>query len=147
MPTPTDSRFCLRTLAFLLLTVVGCGGQKTYPVEGRVVFKEDGSPLWGGFVQFELKDEEAPSVVARGAIQEDGSFRLQTYRDNDGALEGVHRVLITPPLTGGDFERGNVPQVIHPRYKSYQTSKLEFTVTRDRANNNFRIEIEKPPRR
>jgi hypothetical protein len=136
----------LLAVVLALILLASCGGRRTYPVEGQVVFT-DGVPLSGGFVQFEPKDPEAPPVTARGEIQENGTFRLSTFKEGDGALEGEHRALITPPLSGGDFERGNVPDVIHPKYKRLDTSGLEFKVTSDRSQNIFRIEIERPPHR
>ncbi len=118
----------------------GCGGQKTYPVQGRVVFK-DGTPMAGGMVVFEPVDP-ATRVSARGEIESDGTFFLSTFGKDDGAVLGKHRVLISPPLPS-NFKESRAPaRVIHPRYESFETSKLERTVTS--GKNDFEIVIEKP---
>lgn len=58
------------------------------PVEGRVLYR--GKPLEFGSVLFQ------PDVgpTARGIIQPDGTFRLSTYGNGDGAVLGTHRVQI-----------------------------------------------------
>src|SRR5262245_62694231 len=85
--------------ALILLLGFGCGGRKTYPVEGRVVWS-DGTPakeLAGGMVSFDLiTDEPKDKVNPHGDIQEDGSFRLQTFKPDDGAPAGKYRVAVTP---------------------------------------------------
>lgn len=83
-------------LALTGLTAGGCGGTKTYPVEGQVVF-QDGKPateLAGGMVTFDCPEAK---VSAQGSIQADGRFRLGTFRPDDGAVAGEHLVAITPP--------------------------------------------------
>src|SRR5436190_8873345 len=80
--------------ALLALAVAGCSSA-TYPVEGKVLTR-DGQvvkELEGGTVVFETEDGK---VSAQGAIGADGSFRMSTYQQNDGARPGKHRVLISP---------------------------------------------------
>jgi hypothetical protein len=120
----------------------GCGGKHVYPVEGQVVFK-DGTPLAGGWVVFEPMDPEV-KASASGDIRSDGTFRLATHKNADGAFEGRYRVVVTPPLTKQKDERKPVPETIHSKYLSLDTTPLEFTVTSDKAKNRFRIEIERP---
>src|SRR5262245_32183270 len=81
----------------LLLAAVGCGGPRTYPVEGRVVFKEDGTPLRGGQVLFESVDA-SQTTSSSGIIDDDGYFRLSTFKPGDGAFAGDYRALVTPPF-------------------------------------------------
>src|SRR5262245_25725866 len=76
-----------------LLGAAGCGSG-LYPVTGRVVF-EDGSPLDEGIVICETYDGEK-TVMARGNIQRDGTFRLGTIKPGDGARPGKYRVLVVP---------------------------------------------------
>lgn len=73
-----------------LAALAGCGN-KHLPmaaVEGKVLFR--GEPLEFGGVLFQ-PDVGPPAL---GAIEPDGTFRLSTYRDGDGAVVGLHRVQI-----------------------------------------------------
>jgi hypothetical protein len=130
-------------IALTLLTLVaasGCGGRKVYPVQGRVIFP-DGTPLTGGLVVFEPV-EPAADVSARGHIQADGTFRLGTYGHDDGAIAGRHRALVVPPLPAKLDERNPPPPPIHARFRSFDTSQLEFLVTP--GPNEFTIKVERP---
>jgi hypothetical protein len=106
-------------------------------VEGKVLFP-DGTPLTEGMVTFEAVDQ--PKVMARGQIRSDGSFRLSTYKPNDGAVPGRHRVLVmTLPPVG---RQANLPPLIHPSFTSFETSGLEYTVLP--GKNSFQIEVRRP---
>jgi len=124
----------------------GCGEghPPTYPAGGTVTFP-DGKLLSGGWVEFQ--PIEAPQAVsARGAIEPDGTFRLGTFSPDDGALEGRHRVLVVPPTPAVDIDAvEEIPEVIDPRYRRFETSGLQFVVTRDPARNRFAITVERPP--
>jgi hypothetical protein len=114
----------------LLACVAGCGGPKLYPVQGKVEYT-DGKPatdLVDCKVEFESIDGkiDGHGVSAQGAIQLDGTFHLTTLKPNDGALLGGHRVLIMPPVPGGDAPAR--PHALHPRYADYETSGLTATV-------------------
>jgi hypothetical protein len=122
----------------VLALAAGCGGDGLYPAGGKVAFK-DGTPLQGGLVVFEPTNP-AVKVGARGDIQPDGTFRLGTRKEGDGALEGHYRVTVAVPHR---FEGGGFKPVIHPRYEHLDSSKLEFTVTRDKDKNQFAIVVEK----
>lgn len=143
-----SQRILIVPLLTLLLAAAGCGGSKLYPVEGDVHFK-DGKPLKGGMVIFEPKgaEGETPLSGSSGLIDEEGHFKMRTFKDGDGAFPGLNRVRIAPPYTGGDSEKGNVPEVIHSSYKTFQTSGLEFEVTTDRSKNYYKIVIDRPDRK
>ena len=155
MPTlpAAFSRRPLLALTAVALLAVGCGSNRTYPAGGKVVFKEDGQPLTGGRVEFELETADVKArVSACGDIQSDGTFRLGTFKPGDGAVEGWHRVIVLAPFAGGDLDRLPTPRasaVLHERFADYQTSGLRFSVTRDAKKNDFVIEVERPakPRR
>ncbi len=134
---------------------LGCGGggSTTYPVTGRVTFP-DGKPLSTGTVEFQpvapSGDGEKPSanptgrISARGMIQADGSYALGTFGTDDGAVEGKHRVLVTPGLPPGPINPASPSKpVIHSRFQRYETSGLEFTVTPD-GPSTFDITVERP---
>jgi hypothetical protein len=127
-------------LALLLAAATGCGARTTYPVRGKVVFK-DGTPLTGGLVVFRPVDEKL-QVSARGDIQHDGSFILSTYHEGDGAVPGKYQAAITPPPRRKIREKPVEKPIVDPRFESYDTSGLEFEVKRE--SNNFKIEVDKP---
>ena len=125
--------------------LVGCGGgdRPVYRAGGQVTFA-DGTPVSAGRVNFRPVDDPKP-VVARGEIQPDGTFRLTTFKTGDGALPGRHRVIVMPKITF-DVERHTevIAVDIDPRFESYETSGLEFTVTEKAADNEFLITVEPP---
>jgi len=142
MPVGLSNRRQFGWLMLSLLTV-GCGASKTYPVKGRVTYS-DGTPVTGGFI--ELQAQEGTRVNARGVIGADGTFVLGTHGDADGVPPGKYRALVRPlhARPGGKVTPGDpVPNVpIHPRYSSYETSGLEFTVAP--TANDFAVVVEKP---
>lgn len=126
------------SLSMVAVLACGCGDdgrRPTYRTEGTVTLS-DGAPLSEGWIEFQLADDtRAPTAKAR--IQLDGRFELGTYAEADGAIEGLHQALILPPFPPiADPGRANAtppdpkryPQ-INPRYRSYRTSGLKFTVT------------------
>jgi hypothetical protein len=100
----------------------------------------------GGAVVFETHDSK-DRVMAQGAIDvEDGTFTLGIKDEGEGAPEGVYRVVIrgrrnNPHSKVDDPELENQ---IHPRFQSFSTSKLEFTV--EPKPNEFTIKIERAPK-
>ena len=144
-------RTCLALLA--LASLIGCsGGQPTYHASGRVTFS-DGQPLEGGVVEFRSLDSQ-PSVSARGFIQADGTFQLTTFLTDDGAVEGKHQVLVSPKRPGSVTDRrmgarrdpvvAEFKPIIDDKFQRFETSGLTFTVTRDRAENQFHIVVGPP---
>jgi hypothetical protein len=139
-----------KTMLFVpLLFVVasGCsnGNPTTYPVRGEVRFP-DGRPLTKGSVEFELQDQKMP-ITATGQISEDGTFVLGTFELDDGAVAGRHRaVVIADHQIGTGVERpGKLPPpALHPRFRDFKTSGLEFTV--EPGENKIIIEVDYAPR-
>jgi hypothetical protein len=106
-------------LSLLFVLASGCsqpGAQlpETYPVHGKVSYKA-GQPLTGGQITFRLTDD--PTLVAVGIIQADGSFSLQTFRDNrkvGGAVAGEHHVSVVPPRAAdGTVHAVELPEAYH----------------------------------
>ncbi len=121
----------LRRLAYglvlgMLLLNVACSGRKTvYPVSGKVMF--DGKPAAGAVVHFHPSDKLGQPILPVGQVGADGSFRLTTYRQEDGAPAGEYAVTIfwgVPNKGGDDYQRILVP----PRYLSPETSGLKAVV-------------------
>ena len=108
----------------IALFVVGCGSGH-YTVRGKVVFP-DGKPMEGGWVNFE-KFEKGVMHSADSPVEADGTFELRTVRPGDGVPPGTYRVLVkAQEVTLAEGQR-RTPR-IHPKYESFDTSGLEFTV-------------------
>jgi hypothetical protein len=135
-------RLWITGAALILMAVAGCGGGGTYPVQGKVTYK-DGTPVTAGTVVFEPASGDL-KASARGDIKPDGTFRLGTYSDSDGAPDGHYHVLVVPPAPPEENERRPQRPPIHRKYLSPDTSPLKATVTRERAKNDFRFELDKP---
>jgi hypothetical protein len=107
---------------------------------------KDGAPakdLAGSLVFFELPEKRTSS---RGIIQADGSFRLTTAKENDGAPAGDHAVLIIEvgrTSLGGPDSSAIAPSKIDTRYATPATSDLNATVKP--GKNNLTLTVE-PPR-
>jgi hypothetical protein len=136
-----------RVLSCLVILAVvafgGCGSKNppTYRAGGVVTFP-DGKPLTNGWVEFQPLDAPV-RVTARGSIHADGTFALGTFRPNDGAMAGQYRALVAPALPISDAEIRSMPPPIAPRFRSFETSGLKFTVTSDPAKNQFAIRVER----
>jgi hypothetical protein len=126
--------------ALILTAVAGCGSGSTYPVRGKVIFK-DGTPLAGGQILFRPINGKPP-LSARSDIQPDGSFALGTYKEGDGAMAGEYQAAINPPLPPKLRRKGANKPILDPRFEKYETSGLEFEVKPGR--NRFTIEVTRP---
>jgi hypothetical protein len=118
----------------------GCG-PRTYPVEGTVVFDDNrpATELAGGFVTFQPVDDKAS---AQGSIGPEGTFRLSTFRQGDGALPGPYRVVVSPPPPGGASEAGPPPLLLDPCFSDPNTSDIQVTV--EPRKNQVTIPVRKP---
>jgi hypothetical protein len=123
----------------------GCASDQppTFPVQGRVAFK-DGRPMTEGVVEFVAVGGDHAGLNARGRVQPDGTFRLTTFRENDGAIAGDHRAVVvwSPPPQAFADDRKQPRPPLHPRFQDYERSGQRFTVTR--GDNEFLITVEKP---
>ena len=135
MQCHTKALLCLG-LSCLFAAAAGCGNEKIYPVEGRVVFA-DGTPateLAGGLVIFASEEAKGSS---RGAIQADGTFRLSTIATGDGAYLGKNRISVSGPRKiVGVKQPASI--LLDPKYADPETSGLEYTVV---AGQNKDVEV------
>jgi hypothetical protein len=123
---------CLALAAIVaaLPLVAGCSGGGLYPVEGQVTWK-DGHPateIAGSLIFFEQSEKMTSS---QGIIQSDGSFRLKTLEEDDGAPDGDHTVYIIEVgrrSAGGEDGSAIAPGKIHTKYMTPSTSDLRATV-------------------
>jgi hypothetical protein len=88
-------------VALLGVGLIGCGGKGTSAVRGVVTL--DGTPIAGATVLF-MPDGQDGGRPASGFASSDGTFRLTTYKPNDGALPGQYRVLIQKTEAAPDRE-------------------------------------------
>lgn len=114
-----------------MVTVAGCGGDSNIaPVSGKVLL--DGQPLPQGLVT----TLPAAGRGARGVIQSDGSFKLGTLTESDGAVIGMHQVSVIAydkPANAGP-ESGPGKLMIPEKYVSPATSELTIEVKADGEN-------------
>ncbi|HBO46271.1 MAG TPA: hypothetical protein DD670_20565 [Planctomycetaceae bacterium] len=126
----------------LLVGLTGCSDRHSVaPVEGKVIYRN--APVKFGSVSFQ--PEVGPR--ATGRIQADGTFRLSTYGEHDGAILGRHRVRIvcaehqnpdTHP-SGADSEGGYSRSLIPEKYTFPETSGFEVEVKQ--SNEPFTFEL------
>lgn len=91
----------------IALTLVGCGGNKFPVAQVSGVCNCNGQPLKAGLVVFEPipkpgSDRKESGRAAAGMIQQDGTYVLSTFGNNDGAIVGTHRVLVFAPALEDD---------------------------------------------
>lgn len=127
-------------IACCLALVMGCAAAKTLPVNGRVEFedKSDVSALEGYIVSFESVEQK---VGGEGIVQKDGTFKISTFGDYDGAVPGKHKVAINPPQPEPD----TVPPkpVIDKIYFDPATTPIEKDVTK--GNPDITITVKRLP--
>ena len=119
---------------------VGCSAElRTYPTQGKVVYKDDGAPFMGK-IYFEAVNP--PHTRSMATTKADGSFSLSTVREGSGSVEGeqVVRVDIDMP-DSPDFK--NRSKVVKLQYLDFQTSPIRVNVEPSNSNY-FIIEIERP---
>jgi len=129
----------------LLLVVVGCNrGPKIVVAEGKVQF-EDGSPVVVGTI--ETKSVQHDGIQATGKIERDGTFKLTTFVEGDGAAVGDHQCVIVQfvlaeGLTG---HQPSTQGVVNPIHRNYSTSGLRFTVP-DEGTKSIKIVVTGVPK-
>lgn len=134
----------------ILATVAGCGGGgeiqlpkaegNPIPVSGKVLLPS-GQPLAGGKVIF--VPAKPPGVEARGTTGSDGSFKLTSREDNDGALPGDYRVRIEPaPQAKGTTKR--VPPPFASEYLDEDATDLTATVSPANTSFEFKLKANLP---
>jgi len=131
------NRIALIVGILALVLIAGCG-DKTYPVQGQLVF-EDNTPakeLAGFTVMFQSAEHKNS---ANGIVKADGSFTVGTFKDNDGAMLGKQRVAITPPVILVDGPRP--PLLISKKYGDFETSELAIDIKAE--TNKVTIKLER----
>lgn len=130
-----------RTWPIVLLTILGCGPKvPLYPVSGSVEFR--GRPLTTGVVAFHHDDNVSP--IAKGDIQSDGSFKLETFQPGDGAVAGACTVTVTSMTPGRGIEGQDAdyqpPKPLIPiKYMRLLETPLKATV--DKKENVIKLSL------
>ncbi|MDR2115626.1 MAG: hypothetical protein LBP87_04515 [Planctomycetaceae bacterium] len=113
-------------LLFYTIILYGCNGGKV-PLQGRVTFSDDGSPLITGIVIF-----STPSFQSRGEIQPDGTFRVASTGKNDGLPPGEYEVHIVNASIAKEGSHNDNPEgwilLVDEKYDSPKTSGLKLKV-------------------
>ena len=128
MIQPSWRRLQIFLLILSTLSVVGCGGPDIVEVTGKVTY--NGEPLPAGTVMFQPVGGEH-SQPATGEIQSDGTFKLTTREQGEGATVGSNRVLVNsyePTTNSGGGEATVGKSRIPTKYTRYGTSGLTVDV-------------------
>lgn len=102
--------------------------EPTHPLTGRVTFQ--GQPTAGATVRFYRVEADAPNrprYVADGLTDEDGTFRLSTYKAFDGIPAGDYKVTVVQTgryATNQTRDENKLPE----KYAEAQTTPLRITV-------------------
>ncbi|MDZ4683970.1 MAG: hypothetical protein SH850_02700 [Planctomycetaceae bacterium] len=141
----TLDRSCV--LLGIAVFLTGCGGgasdaPKTVPAKGVVTYKGQPVPkLSVGFTPI------AEGKLASGATDAAGKFALTTNKPGDGAMVGTYKVAVSfvpdeiPEMPGFPGSEKKVESPIPVKYADAATSGLTFTVDKDAAKNDFKIEL------
>lgn len=114
------------------------------PVTGKVIY--NGKPLEFGTVTF----QPSHGQPARGDIQPDGTFTLSTYRLNDGAVLGKHKVRVAcyesqrPGTVKAPGETSLGKLLIPSKYTSFEQSGFSAEI-HDGENPPLVFELKGPP--
>jgi hypothetical protein len=88
--------------------------------------------MQGGNIEFSPK-EGTIKTIARAMIEDDGTFRLSTFGNGDGALAGDYRISLIPARRRGE-QPGKAARTIDGKYQSFDTSGLEASVSPGGSN-------------
>jgi hypothetical protein len=138
----------------MLCTFLGCGYEdewsakrpKLYRASGTVML--DGKELEGATV---IYHSSMHGVSAHGITDKNGKFRLSTFEQNDGATEGLHKVVITKRIYEEKKTHYNSPEenavalipkdLLPKRYALPETTSVAVEV-KNSGTNDALIEIQ-----
>jgi len=129
------------TLASLSLPGCSDGLPRRVLVTGKVSFQ--GQPLHTGTITFspKVKGGTRPSVAY---LREDGTFKMSTYRAEDGVRPGEYAVAIIAydegPLSNAANWSRTGKKLIPEKYFSHATSGLTATIPNHDVQLEFKIE-------
>src|SRR5262245_57127445 len=131
-------KMSLATIAGVLLCfVTSCGEsqKRVYPVNGQLFVRKQ--PAANALVIFtplqNAESDKWPKGYPRGAVREDGSFQVTTYRTDDGAPAGEYAVTIV--WLGRLKDQQEEYDKLQGRYADPANSKIRFHVKEIAAGN------------
>jgi hypothetical protein len=134
----------LAGLLVVAAAIAGCNpGPKMAPVTGKVLY--NGKPLEFGVITFQPPSGQP----AQGDIQSDGAFTLSTYKLNDGAVVGKHKIRIAcyesqrPGIPKAPGEQMLGKLLIPEKYTFFDQSGLTADVRPD-GNDPFEFDLRDP---
>jgi hypothetical protein len=144
-------RFAPPLLALACLALVGCepGKPAAVPAGGKVTFKKS-TPAAGALVVFHPTDPATEKRIGGkpfGKVGEDGTFKLTSYEDGDGAPEGEYGVTVQWEKKGKEAkfslgsEGGGGQSVLNPKYGNPQQPFTKVTVKKGEPNQ-FTFEVD-----
>ena len=107
-------------VCFLVVLASGCGrgGGKQNPVVAEGVLTwEDGKPVAEATLVFLPDDSRGQQ--ASGLTGKDGSFTLTTYNQDDGAVPGDYKIIITKSVQMKEVPKGEKGEELVKRMKEY----------------------------
>jgi len=138
----------LLILNLVWISLLGCGSggdewtakrPKVYPASG--VVNLDGKPLEGATVQYMSQSHD---LAAAGTTDAQGRFELTTYEANDGAVEGLHKVVVKKTAYEEKRTKYDSPQersvalmpkeLLPMKYANSTTTPIEVTVSTSGPN-------------
>lgn len=145
---------CVKTVLFVALAGLvtgwtGCGGKKSVPgrpdtVPVKVVVTYKGQPVEEANVQFlpAVGGDATSGVAATGITDAQGTARLTTFDQNDGAVPGSYRVCIrkSVPVGGAGEADPDAPpkpaqyrEELPVKYAAPETSGLTAEVSKSQT--------------
>ena len=129
-----------------IVPFVGCGSNphpELRPVSGNITFR--GQPVEGASIAFY---SESSARLASGLTDASGRFHLTSFNTNDGALPGLHKVVVTKSVVDDQEQQAlsmdealktrstqrRARQALPKKYASADTTPLEVTVAEDGPN-------------
>jgi len=124
-------------VATSLLLLSGCGGGASLAEVSGKVTDENGQPVTSGTITFNpvSTGDGNPGKSASGEIGSDGTYKLSTYKANDGAQLGKHRVSYSPPAGDDDAPASSRP--------NYTVKGGEMTVEVKSGANDIPISLQR----
>lgn len=132
------------TLTVLLASVSGCGpsgGERTYPVSGRVTVAS--KLLTTGAVNFhpDASRGNTLSTIAVGTINEQGVYQLMT-RSKSGAPAGWYKVTVNANVPSNPKDPYSPPRWLTDRsYTDPKTTPLSVEVKPDAATGAYDLAL------
>lgn len=139
----------LRRAALLmsaLIVAIGCNRGPTLPdtaqAKGKILMP-GGQPLSGGRLEF--KATERPMIDAFADIQKDGTFVVESFTKEGGAVPGNYIVVVSPfdyHAKGGNPKKLPYADSIPAKYQDASRSDLKVAIESGK-DNSFTLQLKR----